>query len=338
MEDKYEPIDALIARFLSGEATAAEREELLSWRLASDENEEYFLDLMFIFNASAKKQPLPTVDAQKAWDHIAGKISPAEVKTVPLAAPVAEVEKKNSSAYLWKVAAVAVFLISIALVVYQLSKDKPGKEIALDIQSGKNNLTQVLPDGSRVDLKPNSSLLALKNKDNPAAREYSFSGDAQFEVKHDEKQPFILHAGNTLIRDIGTVFEVKAFDNKDTIKVYVESGSVQFYSPEQSGLMLKAKESGIYLSSSGKFFRPEPKAESNELEFDNTPLEEVVAQLNAHYGAHIVLGNENLRSCTINVHFRNYPLSKALDIISNTLSLTVKTENHVTTLYGKGCK
>ncbi|UAY55750.1 FecR family protein [Arachidicoccus terrestris] len=91
-------------------------------------------------------------------------------------------------------------------------------------RGGKWTLT--LSDGTRVWLNAASSITY------PVAftanvRQVSITGEAYFEVVHNERQPFTVMAGGLRIEDIGTAFNVKAYpDEADTRTTLVE-GSVR---------------------------------------------------------------------------------------------------------------
>jgi len=81
-----------------------------------------------------------------------------------------------------------------------------------------------LADGSLAVLDASSSIrfpVAFNGKD----RRVSITGQVYFEVIHNEKQPFYVTANNQMIEDIGTHFNINAFDG-DTKTTLIE-GSVK---------------------------------------------------------------------------------------------------------------
>jgi transmembrane sensor len=55
---------------------------------------------------------------------------------------------------------------------------------------------------------------------------YLRRGEAHFDVVHDASRPFFVHAGDTVIRDVGTQFEVR-LDSDQNIDVLVDQGEVE---------------------------------------------------------------------------------------------------------------
>jgi transmembrane sensor len=333
LENNQEYIDELIARCLSGNAGDTDRAELDAWRSDSPDHEKYYADTAFIYRAAARVTQKHEVDTHKAWDKISGRI---EKET----APVFRLElKKASTPYRFlRIAAVIIFLIGISAVLFFEVNRRKEQTAMVTITAKNADITQALPDGSMVTVKANSSLVALQGKAS-GKREYRLSGRARFTVAHDEKKPFIIHADQALIQDIGTVFEINDIPGRDTIMVFVESGSVSFYSETRKGIVLKAEEKGFYSKAAGVFTKEEKNIiHTDEISFENATLQEVADRLNTLYGVQIRFGNERVKMCRITVKFNHASPQEMIDIITQTIGLRSKTENNITTLYGKGCE
>jgi len=81
-----------------------------------------------------------------------------------------------------------------------------------------------LADGSQITLNTNTLLTVSLT---PAQRLIELRrGEAHFEVTHDAARPFLVHAGDTLIRDLGTQFEVRMHPDHD-VDVLVNEGRVE---------------------------------------------------------------------------------------------------------------
>lgn len=84
----------------------------------------------------------------------------------------------------------------------------------------------LLSDGTRVWLNAGSSL-RFPSVFKGHERRVELSGEAYFEVVHNDRQPFIVLAGNDEIRDLGTHFNVKAYCDDPVVKTTLLEGSVQ---------------------------------------------------------------------------------------------------------------
>lgn len=84
----------------------------------------------------------------------------------------------------------------------------------------------ILGDGTRVWLNAGSSISFptefLGNK-----RLVKITGEAYFEVVHNEKMPFEVQTNQGVIHDLGTHFNVNAYDNEAAMKVTLLEGSVR---------------------------------------------------------------------------------------------------------------
>jgi ferric-dicitrate binding protein FerR (iron transport regulator) len=86
----------------------------------------------------------------------------------------------------------------------------------------------VLPDGSQVWLNAGSRLTydaaAIRTA---ARREVELSGEAYFDIAHDEARPFLVKSGQMQIRVLGTAFNVRAYPGEKDIETSLIRGSVE---------------------------------------------------------------------------------------------------------------
>jgi transmembrane sensor len=84
----------------------------------------------------------------------------------------------------------------------------------------------ILPDGTGVWLNAASSI-TYPTAFRGGSREVSITGEAYFEVTHIENQPFRVKAGNVLIEDLGTHFNVNAYPDEPALKTTLLEGAVR---------------------------------------------------------------------------------------------------------------
>lgn len=130
----------------------------------------------------------------------------------------------------WYYAAASVLFMMLAGAAYIFRHDvldiiDPIKTITYSTAPGQQ-LSVRLPDGSRVWMNT-ASRLSFPEKFRGNTRHIYMSGEAFFEVAHDEKKPFFVHAANFYTRVLGTSFNVKAYPQTDEpIYVTVATGTV----------------------------------------------------------------------------------------------------------------
>jgi len=91
---------------------------------------------------------------------------------------------------------------------------------------GSKVINITLSDGSRVWLNAESSLkypVAFAGKE----RIVEIGGEAYFEVRHDPAKPFKVKAGNTLVEDIGTKFNINAYPDENAERITLLEGAIE---------------------------------------------------------------------------------------------------------------
>jgi ferric-dicitrate binding protein FerR (iron transport regulator) len=99
-----------------------------------------------------------------------------------------------------------------------------------------------LPDGSRVTLA-DASYIRYSTQQNGNTRELTIGGQAEFEVKSD-KRPFIVHAGSTDVRVLGTHFNVMNYTDEPTTVTLI-SGKVRISSPDGTTELQQAQQATV---------------------------------------------------------------------------------------------
>jgi ferric-dicitrate binding protein FerR (iron transport regulator) len=110
----------------------------------------------------------------------------------------------------------------------QYESSAAGKEMSYNTlttpRGGQYQL--LLPDGTGVWLNAGSSLrypVAFKGNE----RKVILTGEAYFEVTHNEKQPFRIQVGDQLVEDLGTHFNINAYADEPEMKTTLLEGSVK---------------------------------------------------------------------------------------------------------------
>lgn len=111
----------------------------------------------------------------------------------------------------------------------------PGVAAAVTFPTGKGQRkTFDLPDGSRVVLNVESELTIAPGFGDEE-RNVVLRGGAYFEVAPDSSKPFIVRAGETTTRVLGTRFGVRAYPDDDDVQVVVAEGRVALSPTERGG-------------------------------------------------------------------------------------------------------
>lgn len=335
MNNNSTHIDNLIARYLAGEASDSEREELLLWMDNAPENRKYFEGIQFVHDKAVSSHRIVKVDVDKAWQNLSAQMADEVTQTTP--------EIKSIPVYrkTWfRVAASIAFLLGLTLTFVLLNRQEQTIE-TYSLTTTETIQTHSIA-GTGITLNRNSSL-HLSLKKSGREKEIELTGEAFLEVSHSSDTVLIVKAGATFIKDIGTTFNVKAYPDSSTVEVYVESGEVLFYTSDNKGITLKGGEKGIFDKADKRFYKPDAvdintiAYKSKLFVFRNTPLSKAIATLNSVYTRSYELANPALGNCTITVTFENESPEAIAEIIAETLGLHVSEQPGKFILEGVVC-
>ena len=154
--------------------------------------------------------------------------------------------------YKWVAAASIITLIIGSVVLYGLRSLKPvSKQNELVTHFG-NRVHEILPDGSVIWLNSGSSVKYAKDFAGNSKREVTLNGEAYFDVKHDIKHPFIVHAGKLSVVVLGTAFNVKAYATDSFTETTLIRGKVEILMSSRPGMNIMLLPNQKVTLSNGK--------------------------------------------------------------------------------------
>ncbi|WP_426585888.1 FecR family protein [Mucilaginibacter sp. R-33] len=156
-------------------------------------------------------------------------------------------------------------------------------------RGGKYDL--VLADGTKVWLNSASSITyptAFKGND----RTVNITGEVYFEIVHNAKQPFRVNFKGHTIEDIGTEFNINAYDDEQVIKTTLVAGSIKLSRDSKSVLLRPGQQSITSLSNTAIEIKDadinEATAWKNGLfKFKKAKIEDVMRQLSRWYNVDV---------------------------------------------------
>jgi len=313
----------ILAKYFGGTATEHELAQLEDWIAASPENEAEFmrmtklyelagtpLDARLNLNTEAAKQRFNAYRTESEADkHV--QFRPAT-------------NKRN---WLMGIAAVGLLMLVSTFFWQKYSND------TIVLAAQLNPLETQLADETKVRLSPNSSITYddAFAKDN---KKIALNGEARFEVGTAGNGKLRVTADETFIEDIGTVFEVSAFDRNYYVQVKVTEGIVRFYTATDKGIEVKAHETGIYDKRTKKFriaarYNLENGSEQVLLNLDGVSLQQAVKIIENAYGISVKLAYDDFADKQITVSFANEKAETVLYILSQTLGLKTEKKGDV---------
>jgi len=242
---------------------------------------------------------------------------------------------------------VAASLTLIALFVFfiaqnQLINDEKVSMLEA-VSSGEVNKV-ILPDGTLVWLKGNSTL-NYPSTFSDTTRNVSLRGEALFEVAKDAQHPFIITCGDLTTTVLGTSFNIKSINEK--IEVVVLTGKVALTSVNnKEGIIVLPNEKVVYDGDKQELTAKQPVNEEKLatvngttyiMAFEDTKMSEVIRRIEEKFETRISVSNPKLKNCLITADFSDQSLESTLSMISQALNFTYTINERSVKLSGKGC-
>ena len=214
-----------LARYVSGEATEAEAEEVGRWAAGDEERQRLLASVERRWHAAAS---VASFDVDRAWQRMAPQLATAKRGS----APVLPFLRRRPTAPRWAYAIAATLVLAVGLSSLWLVRRAPstspslGLVAALQAQTGVGERRAIeLPDGSHAVLGVRSSL-RMEPGLATGPRIVHLDGEAFFTVNHDPSRPFRVLASNVVTEDVGTEFSVRAYPGEGQVRVAVREGAV----------------------------------------------------------------------------------------------------------------
>lgn len=291
-------------RLDSGSLSAAERDDLDVWLREDGRHRRAFDELSRTWSALDRL-------AERAQD---------DASIVPLVRSQRHRGVSGARRY-WQTAAAAVLVLALGAALWIARRS--GTQVMSTAVGQQRHV--LLADGSELTLNTNT-LVAIALT--PTRRDiYLRRGEAHFDVVHDASRPFFVHAGDAIIRDVGTQFEVR-LNSARNIDVLVDEGQVEVRGPraaagsagaesEATGTAegwVRALSAGEQLRIAGprlEVMAVTPRQVADDLAwregavvFQGEPLSQALAEVGRYTRTRIVLTGPKIASLPISGRFR----------------------------------
>lgn len=333
----------VIHRYLSGECTPREREKLEKWMEADPKNQEAVRFLRDIWEV----KPLVDLHAELDWERFEKRMEQRSGKGASEAdrRPVGSMSSYYGSSW-FRVAALLLVsgLLALAGVLFTWNIEGESVDRKVVTQPGERSQI-VLDDGSEIQMNVDSRLVIPADY-GEKVRSIELTGEAYFDIEPQER-PFLVYTEKFVIRITGTEFNVRSYKEDGEKSVVVTEGSVSVEAgdgghgevahlgqgdiarwsqatSEEGVLSIDHAQGGPYIGWL-----------QNHLEFDATPLNEVVRELERWYNTDIRLSDPDLGSLRMTADFENESLYEVLEVLRVTLDLEYETDDREITISPK---
>lgn len=274
--DCKEDINELLARYFAKEELTGTQQKVLDEWISA--NAEEFERMQRLMKAPVKMPDKMDFDAEQAWRKVEARL---ENKSFWLGV-------RPHIAMVISVAACVLFVVAMATTYFLHSQEDDFKEYA---NVGTRLKQVLLPDSSEVILYPEATL-AFTPSDKEKGRIARLTGKAFFRVKRMHGMPFRVETGLLDVEVLGTSFLVNATDVKKS-GVFVKTGRVRVSDRENDVVIVanekvELKEGKLKV---GVIDNPQQLFGQDKLMmiFDNTPIPEVVKEIEQKTGIRIEL-------------------------------------------------
>jgi ferric-dicitrate binding protein FerR (iron transport regulator) len=322
-----ERIKYLFRQYLNNTCTRKEFEEFFSYINDASHN-ELIRELIKKAYAETGQSSLTYVDER-------GKLVLTEPDWQEQSATKVKTRNKNPVFI-----AIATGIVALAGVVWLISKplqqqQVEHKPVLAKKTTGRSEYKyMLLPDSTQVWLNA-ASTLEYPPQFAPGKREVFLTGEAYFDVKHADKQPFLIHTGKVTTLVLGTAFNIKAYPGREHVIVSVSRGKVQVnYNENEVATLTPGQQ--VKVSSNNKpvvqkkiaIAEAAPWQQGN-LVYDDETINDVIADLERIYDVTIRVQNETLVNERISTSFRReIGIEHALQVLCNLTDTQLKLVNN----------
>lgn len=310
---------AVLDRYLTGECNAAERAAVEAW-------------------ASAEPEHRAELDALRAGLHGSPVVegdTEGQIRSILRAATGPSfTTQRGPAAPRWRPVAVAAALVVLAAGVSVVVSGRAALRAYREYATvpGQSE-TVTLADGTRIVLAPASRVRVPT--ENRRGRPVVLDGEALFTVTHDPTHPFAVRAGNALVTDIGTQFNVRAYRTDDHhVRVAVVEGRVgvatvgvgaAFRPPvasraqELSATVVAVVTDTVVAITHGADITVMTGWTQGRLVFDNVPAHEVMAELERWYDLDISGMDSSQAAMRVTAVYNHEPVDAVLTAVTAVL-------------------
>jgi transmembrane sensor len=326
---------SLLARYVAGQVTEGQRRRVRAWAKADPANAALLADIERVWRISAQTRQW---DAERALMAIKQRRSAHTRSLASVWAGVRVAPGRRQA--VWRCAAIvpaAAAALGIVLIVESLRHNpKPAAGREYSTAAGER-ATIKLSDGTEVVLAP-ASRIRVSGAYEGARRDVWLDGEATFTVVHNARRPFVVDAGQAIVEDVGTRFDVRAYADEGTqgslgsVRVAVVEGAVAVRGTRpaapattvRSGEVTTVDARGNVQAVRTGNTRVYLTWTEGHLAFQNEPMRAVAAEISRWYGVSRSLGDSALGRRRITTSFTTEPVADVLRALADALDADIE--------------
>ena len=279
----------LLNKYIAGDATPEEKEEVARWLDADKKNMKEFLALRKLYDISIWQQEQTPVAkdnlslGNKRWT------------------------LRSASFELAKVA--AIFILAFTIVYsFLINEDNDSAKMQTIFVPPGQRAELTLTDGTKVWLNAKTTF-TFPDKFTANNRRVTLDGEGYFDVTKNPEKPFIVNTERYDIKVMGTEFNVTAYSGSSVFETSMLKGAVEVFSP--------AKDTKVSLEPHMRTYEENGILKKDTIEHENyflwkeglicfydEPVDKMIKKLQLYYDVKIDVQNKTLLNNRYSGKFR----------------------------------
>lgn len=273
----------LLNKYIAGDATPEEKEEVTRWLDTDKKNMKEFLALRKLYDISIWQQEQTPVAKDKRWT------------------------LRSASFELAKVA--AIFILAFTIVYsFLINEDNDSAKMQTIFVPPGQRAELTLTDGTKVWLNAKTTF-TFPDKFTANNRRVTLDGEGYFDVTKNPEKPFIVNTERYDIKVMGTEFNVTAYSGSSVFETSLLKGAVEVFSP--------AKDTKVSLEPHMRTYEENGILKKDTIEHENyflwkeglicfydEPVDKMIEKLQLYYDVKIDVQNKTLLNNRYSGKFR----------------------------------
>ena len=352
-------MEILIQRYLSGDVTRQEAQQMQEWLRSGKENRQLFAMQKKLWLSS---RVLAGYDANKI-EHDRKKTD-LKIRNSELQLSL---RKANTNIRILASVASVLLLLGITSVLYLSQQDVSVQQelrlanCEIEVPYGSKSLF-TLPDGSKVWVNAGSKITYPADF-GVTSRSVNLSGEAYFEVAKMEEMPFFVNTDMIKIKVYGTAFNVKAYMDDDLVETTLNRGAISIIRNDAPDREISVKPNQKYtvyretqknrvittpsvstsatvapLPSKSPEIQPVKNVDvitawkDNLLVFEQEPIGSLAKQLERRYNIQIRFADEKVKAIRFTAAIKEMPVDQVFEAIALSSPIKYRINGTVVTL------
>lgn len=323
--------EEILIRFLIHQCTSEEIKEVDQWIASDQANADWLFEMERIWSLKDQLRFSDPQEIEMAYERFMSGLQEKdkEVKTI----------RKRPVYLSWIKYAAAILLAGLLSTnLYFLVKEKPSAMNMVEVPNGQR-ASLTLSDGTKVWLNSHSKL-TYPAQFSSGKRDVKLEGEGFFEVAHNEKVPFVVHADLLQVKVLGTKFNMRVY-NEEPSSITLAEGKVEVATNDnEHKVTLRPNEQVTYSKDGGLVVNKTVNASLvkswtvGEAAYINKQLIDIVVDLERRFNVHITVKDHELNTELFTCRFKETAkINQILTLLKDTRKLDYKIQGDQIQIY-----